>query len=207
MVVMLVRLIVAASVSALAVGSGPSALQDPAAKNAAQAMQRKLTSILSIAERPAASRAPRRLTRTVLTEVEVNAYFRVSGPSFMPEGVDNAQLTIDAGGRVHAKALVDLDKALKPKERSWLDPLAWVSGKLEVTAQGTLRAASGKGHLTIDQAALGTVPVPASILQEVVAYYSKTPDNPRGFDMSQPFDLPANIWTVETTRGQAVVVQ
>lgn len=185
----------------------PIAAQDSVSTAAARTMQRKLANILSVAERPPASRAPRRPTRTTLTEPEVNAYFRVNGPAFMPAGVESAQLVLDVGGRVQAKALVNLDKALKPKERSWLDPLAWVSGTLEVTALGTLQAASGKGRLTVEQAALGGVPVPVSILQEVVSYYSRTEENPGGFKMDEPFDLPANIWAVETTRGQAVVVQ
>ena len=40
-------------------------------------------------------------------------------------------------GRVQARAMVALDEALKTKERSWMDPLAWVTGTLEVTAIGT----------------------------------------------------------------------
>jgi hypothetical protein len=185
----------------------PIAAQDPASRVAALGMQKKLATILSVAERPANSRAPARPHRTMLLEPEVNAYFRINGPTFMPEGVGNPSVTIDSGGRVRARALVDLDKALKPKERSWLDPLAWLSGKVEVTAQGTLRAADRKGRLTIEQAALGSVPVPITILQEVISYYTRTPEDPNGFDLNEPFDLPANIWSVETTRGQAVVVQ
>jgi hypothetical protein len=135
--------------AACLVAAWPLAAQDPGAKTAAQAMERKLATILTLAERPAASRAPAKPQRTTLTEPEVNAYFRVNGATFMPTGVNNAQLTIDPGGRVRAKALVDLDQALKPKERAWTDPLAWVGGKVEVVAAGTLAASSGKGKLTI----------------------------------------------------------
>jgi hypothetical protein len=185
----------------------PVAAQDPASKTAAAAMEKKLATILTLAERPAANRAPNRPQRTTLTEPEVNAYFRVSGATFMPAGVHNAQLTIDPGGRVRAKALVDLDQALKPKERPWTDPLAWVGGKVEVTATGTLVASSGKGRLTIQEAMLGAIPVPVSILQQLVSHYSKTPENPAGFNLNEPFELPQKIWSVETARGQAVVVQ
>lgn len=205
MVIVMRRLLIcAAGVAVLAV---PALAQDPASKAAATGLQRKLAAILSNAEQPAETRAPKRPRRTTLTEPEVNAYFLVNGPSFMPEGVGSPVLTIDAGGRVRARALVDLDKALKPKERSWLDPLAWVSGKMEIAALGTLQTAAGQGRLTIEQATLGGVPVPPSLLQEVVSAYSKTPDHPSGFSLSDPFELPANIWTVETARGQAVVVQ
>jgi hypothetical protein len=185
----------------------PALAQDPAAKAAASGMQRKLASILAIAEQSPDTRAPRRLRRTTLTEPEVNAYLSQNGASFMPEGVANPVVTLDAGGRVRAKAMVDLDKALKPKERSWLDPLAWVSGTMEIAALGTLQTSAGKGRLTIEQATLGGVPVPPALLQEVVSAYSKTPERPAGFSLTEPFALPANIWNVETARGQAVVVQ
>jgi hypothetical protein len=49
--------------------------------------------------------------------------------------------------------------------------------------------------------------VPISILQQLVSYYSRTPDNPAGFNLNEPFELPSKIWAVETSRGQAVVVQ
>jgi hypothetical protein len=194
-------------VAAAAVLAWPVAAQDPASRTAAAAMEKKLAAILTVADRPPANRAPGRLQRTTLTEPEVNAYFRVNGPTFMPTGVHNAVLTIDQGGRVRAKALVDLDQALKPKERPWTDPLAWVGGKVEVTAAGTLVAGSGKGRLTIQEATLGAIPVPVSILQQLVSYYSKTPENPAGFNLAEPFELPQKIWSVETTRGQAVIVQ
>ena len=42
----------------------------------------------------------------------------------------------------------------------------------------TLRAANGKGVLTIDTATLNGVSIPVSVLQEVVSYYSRTPDQP-----------------------------
>lgn len=192
---------------ALVLAAWPVSAQDAASRRASQAMEKKLAAILVVADRPPAARAPAKPQKTTLTEPEVNAYFKVKGPTFMPTGVSNAELTIDPGGRVRARAIVDLDQALKPKERAWTDPLAWVGGKVQVNATGTLVASSGKGRLTIQEASLGSIPVPVTILQQLVSYYSKTADNPAGFNLNEPFELPSNIWAVETARGQAVITQ
>ncbi len=51
------------------------------------------------------------------------------------------------------------------------------------------------------------VPVPKALLQQVVSYYSRTPENPEGIDLEAPFPLPVNIRQIETLRGQAIIVQ
>ncbi len=117
------------------------------------------------------------------------------------------QVEIGDGGHVSARAIVDLDTALKPNERGLLDPLAWLGGKVEVTAAGTLQAANGTGRLAIERATLGGVAVPTSLLQQLISYYSRTPDQPQGFKLNQPFALPAHIRAVETARGLATITQ
>lgn len=169
---------------------------------------RMLSKLVSIAERaeapPAAAKTP---LRTSFTDREVNAYFEKHGPAFLPEGVADPQVVIEDAGRVQARAIVDLDAALKPKERSWLDPLAWVGGKVEVTAAGTLQASAGRGQFALERATLGGVAIPNSLLQELVSYYSRSPENPKGFSLADPFELPARIREVQTRRGAATVVQ
>lgn len=180
--------------------------QDAAARGDALSMERKLVAIVTRGELPAGA-APLPLQRTSFTDREVNAYFRVYGPEFLPEGVVDPRITIDRAGRVTARATVDLDRAVKPQERSWLDPLAWVSGQVEVASTGRLRASNGKGVLTIETATLNGVTIPVSLLQEIVSYYSRTPDQPTGFRLGEPFDLPSAIRAVETLPGRATVVQ
>jgi hypothetical protein len=45
------------------------------------------------------------------------------------------------------------------------------------------------------------------VLQELVSYYSRTAEDPRGIDLDEPFELPAGIRQIEVGQGQAVVVQ
>ncbi|MEO7190528.1 MAG: hypothetical protein ABI051_05685 [Vicinamibacterales bacterium] len=169
-------------------------------------MQKKVAAMTLRANKPASSKTVAPL-RTSFTDNEVNAYFKVHGKELVPDGVLDPQIVIVDVGRVRARAIVDLDAALKSKERSWLDPLAWLSGKVEIIAAGTLRAVNGKGVFGLESATLGGVAIPKSLLQELVSYYSKTPDHPRGFDLDSPFDLPASIQAIETKRGGATIIQ
>ncbi len=60
-----------------------------------------------------------------------------------------------------------------------------------------------RGTFALESATLGAVPVPKSLLQELVTYYTRSPELPNGFDLDKPFDLPANIRQVELQRGAA----
>ena len=70
-----------------------------------------------------------------------------------------------------------------------------------------MRAANGVGQLQLEAATIRGIPVPKALLQQLVGYYTRTPESPAGFDIDKPFELPANIQWVEITAGQAVVVQ
>jgi hypothetical protein len=192
-------------VGLLVVGTVAGVTTQDASRLEAARMQTKLVSIIERGlDKPGKRLPPQRIA---FTDREVNAYFRVHGPDLLPRGVQDAQVAIEEAGKVQARALVALDQALKTKERSWLDPLAWVTGTLELTATGTLTAANGKGRFAIERATLGGVTIPKSLLQDLVTYYSASPTNPRGFELEEPFNLPAKIHTVQTTRGAATVIQ
>lgn len=191
---------------ALVACAGLAPAQDTAARAEAVSMQKKLVAIVGRGALPAPPKPPAP-TRTSFTDREVNSYFRVFGPEFLPEGVMDPRVTIEPSGRVQARALVDLDQALKPQQRSWLDPLAWLSGKMEVAAVGTLQAANGMGVLTMQSATLNGITVPITVLQELVTYYSRSAENPTGFRFDRPFELPSAIRAVETAAGRATVVQ
>jgi hypothetical protein len=184
--------------------AAPLATQAPSRQDAAS-MEQKLAVIAARGTAtPKASLPP---MRTSFTEQEVNALFQYSQLVQMPAGVVNPRLTIADGGLLTGRATVDLDAIRKSKERGFLDPLSYVTGSVEVTAIGTLKTANGQGTFDLQSATLGGVSIPKSLLQELVSYYSRTPETPNGFDLDKPFVLPAAIRTVETRRGAATVVQ
>ena len=174
-------------------------------KPEAESMDRKLAAIVERGAKTAPKTA--KPVRTSFTEREANAYFKFFGPEVMPVGVVNPRVVIDQGGKLQARAVVDLDAVRKSRPRSMLDPMNLLFGTVEIFAAGRLQASGGRGTFQLESATLGAVPVPKSLLQELVTYYTRSPELPEGFNLDKPFDLPANIRQVEIQRGAATVVQ
>jgi hypothetical protein len=171
----------------------------------ATSMARKLAAIIERGSPPATPPGkPGRALRTSFTDREVNAYFKFN-PDLMPEGVTDPRVVIAEGGKVRAVAKVNLADALKTKERSWM--LAWIGGLVEIAANGTLTTSNGMGTFALEKASFAGVPVPTSLLQQVVTHYSRSPELPEGFDLQKPFELPSRIRSVETRAGAATIVQ
>lgn len=142
--------------------------------------------------------------RTSFTDREVNAYFRYNGKERLPDGVLDPQVTIESDSRVDVRAVVDLD-AVRKSQQSWMAGL--LRGSVEVRVSGSVTVSNGKGTVQILTATFGGIPIPPSLLQDVVGQYSKTPDLPNGFQLDKPFDLPANIHEVRLQHGAATIIQ
>ena len=164
----------------------------------------KLLQIQKYAEAPRKGTA---LRSTQLTDAEVNAYLRFLAAKDIPHGIVDPVLRAAGNGRVTGEALVDLDAVRTQKKRAWTDPMGYLMGKVPVTAEGTLTTQNGVGRFSLESARLSGIPVPKSLLQELVSHYSKSPDNPAGINMDQPFQLPAAIKEIKVGVGTAVVVQ
>lgn len=168
----------------------------------ADALQTKLLQIATngLAQKPVSRKTP-------VTEREVNAFLRTHASESLPQGVIDPLVTILADGHLTARAMVDLDEVRNSKERGTFSPWTILRGRVPVEASGLLRTENGVGAFTLDSATVGGVPVPKSVLQELVAYYSKSESQPEGLNFEAPFRLPARIREIRTTIGQALVVQ
>jgi hypothetical protein len=174
-----------------------------ASREDVDAFKQKLAAISALEAHPA--QQPR---RTTVTENELNAYLASEAASQLPVGVADPSVSMLGPGRLLGRAVVDLDTVRKQKNpTSPLDPMTFISGRVPVTAIGTLTTANGKGRFALESATVAGVPIPSLLLQEVVSLYSRTPENPAGIKLDDPFLLPAGIREIQLERGQAVVVQ
>jgi hypothetical protein len=146
--------------------------------------------------------------RTPLSEDELNSWFTYQALPLLPNGVTQPKITIIGGGRVAGQATVDLDTVAKTKSSGGtLDPWSYVGGRVPVNVIGTLITRDGMGRFELQSADIGGVPVPKTLLQQLVSYYSRTPTDPDGVSLDDGFRLPAGIRQIEVGQGQAVIIQ
>jgi hypothetical protein len=145
--------------------------------------------------------------RTEFAGDEVNAYLQLRLAAKLPTGVADPAVTLQDQGRLGGRAIVDLDGLRKRSSGGWLDPAAYLGGRLPVTATGTLKTADGQGQFFLETAEIGGIPIPKTLLQEVVSYYTKSPEMPNGVDLDAPFALPAQIQRIDVVTNKATVVQ
>jgi hypothetical protein len=154
-------------------------------------------------ERPA-NAAP--LTTTI-SEREINSYLELEGPNFLPEGIASPRFTLGDGGRVRARAIVDLDVWGSGRERSLFDPLSFLTGDVEVIATGKIEASDGQGVVRYESATVGGISVPKVLAQELVRFYTRSPDFPSGIAFDQPYALPSGVRAVSVRSGEATLTQ
>jgi hypothetical protein len=196
------RTAIAASIIAVAAVSLRAAGPVPLRRDA-ELLKQKFVAISNRAE--ARLRQP---ARTTLTETEVNAYLAFETADDLPTGVVEPSLSILGSDRVTGRAVVDLDQVRKERNpTSLLDPLRYLRGRLQVSATGLVHAANGVATFELEAADVAGVPIPKFLLQEIVSYYSRSPERPSGFSLDDRYPLPAGIREIQVLRGQAVVVQ
>jgi len=171
----------------------------------ADRFQSKLTKIVAFGNAKTARAATPQ--STPVTDAEVNSYLKYNAGSQVPAGIVDPVLSALGEGRVSGKAVVDLDAVRTQKKRGWLDPLGYLTGKLPVTASGVLTTKEGKGQFVLQSAEISGITVPKSVLQELLSYYSRSPENPNGINMDAPFELPARIKEIQVGAGTSTVVQ
>lgn len=169
----------------------------------ADAMRAKLVQIVVRGEQCPCDRKH----RTEITEAEVNGYIQHHAGDELPDGVVSPHIGIVGAGRVSGRAIVDLDRVRTSRQRGWLDPAAYLTGKVPVTAIGILHTVDGLAKFELQSATVGGVEVPKVVLQELLSYYSRTPDHPDGISLDDTFELPASIQEIQVGKGVAYVIQ
>jgi hypothetical protein len=143
-----------------------------------------------------------------IAEREVNSYLVFNLKEKIPKGLAEPEITMVGDGALAARVLVDMDEVKRRRQsRSVIDPLNYLSGQVPLNARGLLRTREGRGQFYLRSADIGGVPLPKPVLQELIGYFSRTPQSPNGFDIDAPFDLPSKIREISVGAGESVVLQ
>jgi hypothetical protein len=182
------------------------AAEHPYSRAQGAQFQTKLTRIVETGNTPRKAK-PRGSVSTQVTDAEVSAYLRYNLKDGLPTGIVDPSLQALGEGRVSGRAIVDLDAVRKQKQRGWLDPMGYMTGRLPVTARGRLVTKDGVGRFQLEGAEVSGVTVPKVFIQELLTFYSRTPEKPNGINMDDPFELPAQIQEIRVATGTATIVQ
>ena len=145
---------------------------------------------------------------TAFTQAETNSYLKFQAGDLLPTGLMQPELTMIGQGKVSGKAVVDLD-VVRQKQSSggWFDPTSYLTGKLPVTASGRIVTWDGKGKFELESAEVSGVPIPKTFLAQMVNFFTRTADNPRGSSIDDIFELPANIQRIDVDASRWTVHQ
>lgn len=176
--------------------------QEALSQRESDSLQRK---ILAIQQYAGSSLTGSRLTP--VSEAELNSYLRFALAADLPAGVVDPYVQIVGNGEVRGRATVDFDAVRTAKPRGWLDPLAYVTGRVPVTSAGRLVAENGAARLEIWSATVAGIAVSKTVLQEIVSFYTRSAESPRGVNLDDPVDLPARIAEITVEPGRAIVIQ
>jgi hypothetical protein len=143
-----------------------------------------------------------------MSEGELNSWFAYHAPPLLPKGLASPQLTIVDNKTVVANAVIDLDAVAKSRASgSAFDIWNLIGGRVPVTISGVIRAEGGRARFDMQSAQVSGVSIPPRVVQQLVDYYSRTPDHPEGLRLGDEYALPAGIQGIELSPGAAVVVQ
>jgi len=169
----------------------------------ADAFAKKIILVQKMAEEKSPKDRP-----TTFTQAETNSYLKYQAGDLLPTGLTQPELTMLGQGRVAGKAIVDLD-VVRQKQSSggWFDPTSYLTGKLLVTASGKIVTGDGKGRFELERAEVSGVTIPKSFLAQMVNYFTRTADNPRGSSIDDTFVLPAAIQRIDVEQGRWITHQ
>ncbi len=159
----------------------------------ADAFEKKIVLVQKIADEDSG-----RARATAFSQAETNSYLKYKAGDLLPTGLMQPELTMIGAGRVTGKAVVDLDVVRKKQSSGgWFDPTSYLTGKLPVTASGKIVTWDGKGKFELERAEVSGLTIPKSFLAQMVNFFTRTADNPKGSSIDDVFALPADIRRID----------
>lgn len=193
----LIAALVIVSSMAVSAAQSPQALAD--------ATYGKLQAVIQAP--PARAARADTVRRTVFSQTEMNAYLKYRAGSWLPTGLSDPTVQFIGPNRVATLVTADLDGVRRKSSGGWFDPTSYLRGRLPVYVTGTLSTADGRGRFALERATVDGIPVPQIFIDELLAFYTRSAENPSGMRLEEPFELPSEIQRIDVTPGEAVVIQ
>jgi hypothetical protein len=140
-----------------------------------------------------------------VSERQVNSYVTLALASKLPASVSGLSFRFEPE-RLAASGMLDLDAVKQKLPKTGASTLlSFLGGTVPVTVKGRFQGASGQGQVVVEEAAVGGISLPPSMLSQIVAQATRSSTKPAGFDLLAPFPLPWSARSVRLEAGRAVV--
>jgi hypothetical protein len=139
-------------------------------------------------------------------EDEVNVFLAAYLKDKIPQAIGEPHVTILSDSQIAAKVIVDVDEIKRTRKRN-SGALNFFSGKTPVMLRGDLTTRDGQGRFNLRYAEVNGLTLPKSLVLELLTSHTRTRQNPQGFDLEKPFDLPLKIRELILRPGELLVVQ
>ena len=140
----------------------------------------------------------------VVTERQLNSFVNLTLAEQVPAEVSGLELHLGAG-RLGASAVVDLDRLrAKLPEGGPYAMLSMLSGTVPVELLGRVESAEGQIRIDLEEASIGGVGLPPSLLAQIVSFATRNEDRPDGIDIAAPVALPWTARRVRVEPGRAL---
>ncbi len=156
-------------------------------------------------ERRLRSGRPASVETIVVTEKQLNSYVNLALAAKIPPALSGLELRLEKD-RLGARGLVDLDRVKsKVPTGAGAGFLAFLSGSVPVELRGRFSSAEGQGRLEVEEALVGGISLPPSLVAQIVSQSTRSEKRPQGFDILAPFPLPLTARRLRLEPGRALV--
>ena len=184
------------------IGHSQQAQEVPSEEHIDSVMAAKVASIKEYGLRETESSSE---MSTRFSEEEIARF--LSDSNHMPNSVRDIEIALARDNRFIASSVIDLDRIEVPRSDDLLNPMNYLQGQLPMVMEAKVYSETGRGRLEIERVELAGIELPDVLVREMIAKYTRSANNPDGWDIDAFYVFPYRIEEVRVDSGEVIVVQ
>ncbi len=184
------------------IGHSQQAQEVPSEEHIDSVMAAKVASIKEYGLRETESSSE---MSTRFSEEEIARF--LSDSNHMPNSVRDIEIALARDNRFIASSVIDLDRIEVPRSDDLLNPMNYLQGQLPMVMEAKVYSETGRGRLEIERVELAGIELPDVLVREMIARYTRSANNPDGWDIDAFYAFPYRIEEVRVDSGEVIVVQ
>ena len=142
---------------------------------------------------------------TRFSEEEIARF--LSDSNYVPDSMREIEITLAGDNRFVASSVIDLDHIEVPRSEDLLNPMNYLQGQLPIVMKAKVCSEAGRGRLEIERVELAGIELPDVLVREMIARYTRSANNPDGWNIDAFYAFPYRIEEVRVDSGEVIVVQ